>query len=520
MHSLRILLISPSSNRFYVPTAPLGLAYLAGHLPEEIEVEGLDLNVLKWVHGLSDDGLFHTFANYLEKRKQHGVLPGIIGLTVYQETLQQAIGLAEIASGYDVLMVAGGIYPTLFPDEMPFCFDYLIRGEGEEPFKELVQAIRNDWAIPSINGLSYQERAGDATPSWRHAGKPAIANRRRFPRRDIFNDLNMGFHYFTARMISSTGCPYACTFCVNSEYANRAWQGRPVQEVINEFQRLVSDPNISEVAFSDDQFLGCTPEDYDRAYRILEAIEPLTRSGRLRINLQVRADHFLRALEQIPPLEALMRRINENFKDPNPQTSQELHGRPVRGFSLDIGIESNIPHRLQRFAKGLSVETNGRAIAKAREMGLDLGIYMILFTPDLTLEELREEFAIYRRDYLDTDTSSPAGFFSFFNELIPYRGTRVYHEMKSDRDLVERTDEVGFYFRDLRVAAFYVLFLYTLIHNGFHQKPLAEMMAMIETMLCQSERLGVSKAAVLGEVICEMKKKDELERVYMLLKED
>lgn len=519
MSPQRILLISPSSNRFYVPTAPLGLSYIAGGLPSTIDLQGLDLNVLKWVHGLSDDGLMGTIANYLEKSKLHGVLPDIIGITVYQETLSEAVHIAEIAKRFGVCVVAGGIYPTLFPELIPGIFDYLIRGDGEEPFRRLADAlslskrdIRKE--LQSIPGICFHDPNGDGSEYWNHIRTSHQAAVRPQPRRNVFSALHMGFHYFSARIVSSMGCPYACSFCVNSEHAQRIWSGRPSAEVIEEIYRIVSDPHISEIAFSDDQFLGCAPKDYERALHILQSIEPLTRGGNLRINLQVRADHFLKALEAVPSLEAVIKQINKNFVDPNPAVSCKIHGRPVRGFSLDIGVESNLNQRLERFSKGLSVETNWSAIQKAREMELDLGVYMVLFTPDLTLEELRDEISLYLRYVLGTDKPSSAGFFGLFNELIPYRGTRVYREMKANGDLVEVEDFAGFRFRDPRVAAFYILYFHGMHSNNYADKNIDELSKMLEPMLNLSEVLGTTHCKLLSEVVCELKNTDELKRIY------
>ncbi|HEX2954832.1 MAG TPA: hypothetical protein VHR47_12735, partial [Bacillota bacterium] len=60
--------------------------------------------------------------------------------------------------------------------------------------------------------------------------------------------------------------------------------GRIVKVVVD----ALKDDAISEISFSDDQFLGFTPEHYRRARLLLEAIESLTRLRNLRINLQVR----------------------------------------------------------------------------------------------------------------------------------------------------------------------------------------------------------------------------------------
>ncbi|HEX2954585.1 MAG TPA: cobalamin-dependent protein, partial [Bacillota bacterium] len=287
MQPFRVLLINPSSERFYVPSAPLGLAYLAGALPDGAEAEGLDLNVLKWLHGLDDNGIDATFDRYLNQSLQHHVAPGLIGITVYEETLPQTERLVAIAKRYGIPTVAGGIYPTMFAEAMPDTLDWVIRGEGETAFRLLVEALIKrehgfSQSVIDIPGVLYHDPQG----GWRESKVNPCGSMRKEvrPRRDIFAALNMGFRYYSARVVSSSGCPYACKFCANSEYARREWIPRPVEDVLDEIDDTLRDDAISEISFSDDQFLGFTPEHYRRARLLLEAIESLTRLRNLRIN--------------------------------------------------------------------------------------------------------------------------------------------------------------------------------------------------------------------------------------------
>lgn len=523
----RVLLISPSSNRFYVPTAPLGLSLIAGALPPEVEVRGLDLNVYKWALGLDAQAAFAAIEQWFKNNARAGMAPDVVGITVYQETLEEAVTYAKLARKYGATTVAGGIYPTLFPDDMPGVFDYLVRGDGVTAFPPLVDAIfwkrhgrerAEDWQIPGVFLWDRQNNRwlpGEEAVASAHNG-PLL------PARGIFDELNQGFRYFSARVMSSRGCPYGCSFCVNSELTAREWLPRPVDEVMDEVLNTLINSNISELCFSDDQFFGFCADHYRRAHEILRQIEGITRVRNLRINLQVRADHWLRALECEPGLVETLQAINGNFQDPNPETSIKIHGRPVRGVSLDIGVESNLQQRLDKFAKGLTVETNLAAIRKARELGLDLGVYMILFTPDLSLEQLREEFAIYNREVLQTEVFSKAAFYGFFQELVPYKGTRIYRELQASGDLVEKGQFTGFRFRDPRVTVFYILYLDEL-HRGLLDALATgeELVARIQELLEISALLGRLKTVepVLEGVRCELRDVEEIKALRRRLVE-
>ncbi len=525
----RVLLINPSANRFAIPTASLGLARIAAALPPRVLVQGMDLNVFKWIFGLDPPSLLATVENYLLQAQAAGVLPDLIGFAVYEETVAEATTLARLARRLGINTVAGGIHPTLFPDQMPLEFDFLIRGAGETPFAQLVAELgpadhcacgdlhqhlrHSDHQHAPIAGLSLHPSGKD----WLHLGDPALPPTPvPLPRSDIFNDFNLAFRYYSARVQSSQGCPFACAFCANAQFA-RVWQPRPVAAVLDEIDQVLRDPAISEITFADDQFLGFSPPDYQRAYQILHALERISRGRNLRINLQVRADQFSKALSACPELAPVIRAINRNFRDPSALISMQLHGRPVQGFSLDIGVESFLDERLTRFAKGLTVAANRRAIRLARELGVDLGLYMILFTPEITLEQIEQEFEAYLREFIDTDVFAKAAFLNLFQELVPYQGTPIYQELQKSGQLVPNGPVHGFRFADPRVAAFYLLYLYhTQTGRLDALQSRDELVGLIRQLLRQSRAWGNAARLqpMFNALVCELTDAETVRGLY------
>ncbi|MCL6590653.1 MAG: radical SAM protein [Firmicutes bacterium] len=525
---MRILLISPSSNRFYIPTAPLGISYLAAYLAPTTQVIGLDLNVLKWIYGLDESGIRLSLDRYLYKSRFYQAKPDLIGITIYQETLPEALMVAELARQYRIRIVAGGIFPTLFPDQIPPVFDFLIRGAGEIPFQQLVTLLEQrrmplgetaDFQIPGLSVLGTSGRA--ATPRWIHFGAPAPLHMasRVIPRREIFEELNLGFNYYSARVLSSHGCPYQCSFCANSSFS-REWRPRPAADVVAEVTALVNQPKISEISFADDQFFGFTPLDYERAFQILHAIAEISAVKNIRVNLQARPDHFLNALAAQPKLEEVIKTINRNFTDPGDlKISAKIHGRAIRGFSLDLGVESFLEDRLAGFTKGLTVDEIRTAIRKARELEVDLGVYMILFTPDLTWEQLWKEWAIYYQEVLASAPFSRAAFFNFFQELVPYQGTPLYECLKTQGRLVSQGNFTGFKFADPRVALFYLLYNHQLQAGLFELEKAGLLRKMDDLLRISAEfRTRASNPAllesVIAQVVCECKDSSFMEKLY------
>jgi anaerobic magnesium-protoporphyrin IX monomethyl ester cyclase len=61
--------------------------------------------------------------------------------TYFNEALEVAYIVKSIKS--DTKIIVGGNHPTLFPEEVlkHFCIDFVIRGDGEEPFRLLVENL-------------------------------------------------------------------------------------------------------------------------------------------------------------------------------------------------------------------------------------------------------------------------------------------------------------------------------------------------------------------------------------------
>lgn len=86
--------------------------------------------------------------------------------------------------------------------------------------------------------------------------------------------------------------------------------------------------------------------------------------------------------------------------------------------SIEIGIENGSQSVLDRYGKGVSVNTNKEAIMLLREIGMDVGIDYILFDYKTTLNELEENIQFFK------ETSLWGSFPSLvYSSLVLYPGT-------------------------------------------------------------------------------------------------
>lgn len=441
-----VLLVSPSSNAYYTLTAPLGLSYIAAQLKDCFRVYGLDLNVYKQEYQFNDEDMLR-----LVKQIINDYSIKYVAISILEETLEQAEKIARICKSLDICCIAGGIYPTLFPDNISSDFQYNVRGDGEYVIKDLLLALENHTSVKEIIGLSYYSYKHNR---WLHNGNAAAITCKDgfLPDRDVFSLLHGSYQYMSARLITSRGCIYHCSFCTNRVFQSR-YMRRKLTDIVAEVKELVRQ-GIKEIIFADDQFLGTTENEYQQALDIIVALKNILIKNNIRINFQVRADHWLKSLDLVPQLCEELSCISSQFVDKNAKFHTILNGHEMHGVGIDVGIESFVDRKLKLFKKGLTSRENIRCIRSILSLPVDLGIYSILFTPDITMEEVISEIKIFYAEYLNRGNKSKTLLANYLTSLIPYRGSDVYNQLIASGNLIPPR---GYHFNDIRVAAFYAI---------------------------------------------------------------
>jgi anaerobic magnesium-protoporphyrin IX monomethyl ester cyclase len=161
--------------------------------------------------------------------------PEVIGLSVMtfqRRTAGRIIGLAR-APKPSVKIVVGGYDPSLAPEAyQEMGVDYIVRGEGEITFRELLRALESGVEFASIGGLSY--RAGER---WLH--NPVRSAHRledgdiRLPKRSA---RVLRGYTLLGRPVdvveTSRGCTYDCSFCSIIEMRGRNFHTYSFERVL------------------------------------------------------------------------------------------------------------------------------------------------------------------------------------------------------------------------------------------------------------------------------------------------
>lgn len=150
--------------------------------------------------------------------------PEVVGLSIMTFQRRTAARIVELVRALrpDVKIVVGGYDPSLAPEAYEkMNVDYLVRGEGEVTFRELLRAIEQGSGADRICGLSY--RSGE---NWVH--NPDRPTHRledseiRPPNRDA--RVLKGYTLLGRQVDvieTSRGCTYDCSFCSIIEMRGR-----------------------------------------------------------------------------------------------------------------------------------------------------------------------------------------------------------------------------------------------------------------------------------------------------------
>src|SRR3954454_1880464 len=117
-----------------------------------------------------------------------------------------------------VPIVWGGYFPSLYTDAALNAryVDYVVRGQGEETFLELIEALRGLRKLKDVCGLSYKDQFGlhvhNADRPLRSPNDFPWLPYHRLPNADRYI-LPTFLGRRTAVHQASIGCPYRCTFC-------------------------------------------------------------------------------------------------------------------------------------------------------------------------------------------------------------------------------------------------------------------------------------------------------------------
>jgi radical SAM superfamily enzyme YgiQ (UPF0313 family) len=231
---VQILLLSMPDSFEHTPTLAVrmpngALASLAGNVDAHHHVAIADLI-------LAQSSVQSTVTQLM--RDLQPTLVGLSVMTFQRSTARRIISLVKSISP-DTKIAVGGYDPSLAPDAWThpaLGVDFIVRGEGDLTFRELVRALDDDRPLSTVDGLWFRTAEGmqrnlprSVTTLERGEIKP--------PRRD--GRVLSGYTYM-GRPIdvieTSRGCTFDCSFCSIIEMRGRNFHRLPVERVIDDIR--------------------------------------------------------------------------------------------------------------------------------------------------------------------------------------------------------------------------------------------------------------------------------------------
>jgi len=160
-------------------------------------------------------------------------------MTFQRETAKKIINLVRSLHP-GVRVVVGGYDPSLAPeaytDTAHGRVDFIVRGEGEITFRELLRAIENGGEYEHIRGLSYRSGDGFAHNSERGVSSLDSAEIR-LPKRDA--RVLSGYTLLGKQVDvieTSRGCTFDCSFCSIIEMRGRNFHTYAFERVLSDIR--------------------------------------------------------------------------------------------------------------------------------------------------------------------------------------------------------------------------------------------------------------------------------------------
>jgi len=277
----RILLVYPYStqntdDRWY-PAEPLGLLYVGTYLNRviremslNVELKILDTHMegaevcVKTQRGFRSGMTDEEISGRIKAFEPHLVgitnnyTSGAENVVELMKTIKQVVPACKI--------ILGGAHATIAHKQMIEIpeVDGVVRGEGEETFKELVLALINAAPLSEIMGLTFKQggqvRVNEDRPMISNIDTIPIPDRELLSYTKYLTHSSK--HYLDTlnkpigTMITSRGCPYHCIFCSTQKVWRNLWRPRSPENVIEEIEYLMRNYGVKEVSFQDDQFMG------------------------------------------------------------------------------------------------------------------------------------------------------------------------------------------------------------------------------------------------------------------------
>lgn len=254
---VQVLLVQPDQGntvkkRIFQPGVeiPLNVAYLEAYLEREgISGEILDMRIYPHPYKILETAI----------RK---LKPRIVGISAFTSEISNAGKVARIIKDInkDIVVVIGGYHASALPIETLTKFnhfDYLVFGEGELTFTELIKKTEGQSDISHLAGVAYREdgqvKVNPQRPLIESLDNLPLPARNKLEMSKYVPSPGTGNYLRlpSTGIIASRGCPYRCNYCSKGVWGSTI-RFRSPESVIQEIEYCIDKYRIHDFRFYDD----------------------------------------------------------------------------------------------------------------------------------------------------------------------------------------------------------------------------------------------------------------------------
>jgi len=391
-----------AEQKIMKPYPPLGILYISAYL----EKQGVENEIFDTTFSSKDE-----LSKYLLQ-----YLPDYLGIYVNLMTKLNVLEIIKFVKSHAELsrtkIILGG--PDVRYNAENFLnhgADYLVIGEGEESFYELIKTLNanNQQSLKEIPGIGYNDDAGNTTLTQdrtliKTIDELPLPNRKKIDIAAYQNAWKIHHGSDAVSVSTMRGCPYTCHWCSRAVYG-LSYRRRSPTKVIDELELIQADYHPDTLWFVDDVFTishkwmnEFTHELKRRNLKIY--YECITRADRLN--------------------EEVISMLNDSGC-----------------FRVWIGAESGSQKIIDAMDRRVDVKQVRDMIKLTKKYGIETGTFIMLGYPGETekdIEETIEHLKGSNPDYFTITIAYPINGTEFYQEIEAKQIKSFSWETNTDRD--------------------------------------------------------------------------------------
>lgn len=366
------------------PYPPLGLLNISAY----IEQHGID-------HRIFDS----TFSSFRELENEIlEFLPDVIGIYANFLTRKNILRIIDFLREKQLLdktnfIIGGSDVKHSVEEYLNYGASFLVIGEGEVTFFELVTAIRDGGDHFQIEGIAFKDDFGitqinSPRDHIRDLDALPFPNRKKIDLLKYLSAWKSKHQYNSISVNTQRGCSFSCNWCSHAVFGD-TYRRRSPKSVVDELVEIQREYKPDTIWFVDDVFT--------MSERWLVAFESELKNRSIRISYECisRADC-----------------LNEKIIKSLYESGCEM---------LWIGAESGSQKILDKMDRRVDVTQVRKTIQLAKKQGIKTGTFIMLGYPGETEQDINETIKHLK-------TANPDVF--TINTAYPILGTRLHEDVK------------------------------------------------------------------------------------------